>query len=143
MDQDDIGRLWQQAQRIDTTLRASKAQLPLLNRRRLRPTRFSREALFSSMARGQPILFDDLAIPVKRTSQLGTRDAVLATLRSGFPRGYKVRVRCGPSVTEKLTHLSIDELLRRWQRGTELVSVTDFHIRGSRVVRRMDCSPLS
>jgi hypothetical protein len=143
MDQSDIRRLFQRAQQIDKTLRVSKQQLPVLARRRLRPTSFSREGLFSAMARGQPILFHDLVVPVKRAGQLGMRNAVLGTLRSGFPQGHKVRVRCGYSETEKLVHLSVDEMLRRWEGDKHLVSVTDFHIRGSGVVRRMDCSPLS
>src|SRR6187200_1120899 len=108
MDQSDIRRLFQRAQQIDKTLRVSKQQLPVLARRRLRPTSFSREGLFSAMARGQPILFHDLVVPVKRARQLGMRNAVLGTLRSGFPQGHKVRVRCGYSETEKLVHLSVD-----------------------------------
>ena len=143
MEHSEIRRLWHRAQQIDTTLRVSKEQLPILARRRLQPTSYSRDALFSAMARGQPVLFRDLAVPVKQEDRLGTREAVLKSLRSGFPRGQKVRVRCGPSVTEKLVRLQIDELLRRWEGNKQLVSVTDFHIRGSRVVRRMDCSLLS
>src|ERR1041385_4206321 len=62
---DSIEQLWEQARAIDPTLKVTPHQLLALRRRRLRPVAFSRDLLFGAMARGQPILFSDLSVPVR------------------------------------------------------------------------------
>src|SRR5262249_26466055 len=112
-----------------------------LNRRRLRAVPFSREVLFSSMARGEPVIFADLPVPVRGDQRLGTSEAVLRALKAGLPGDMKIRARCGPA--EQRKYLAADELLRRW-RGTDArVIVTDLHIRGTRVMQNIDTSRLS
>jgi hypothetical protein len=132
---------WEQARRIDPTLDVSRCDLAALNRRRLRPVAFSRDVLFSCMARGEPVIFDDLPVPVRGEERVGVRAAVLRALMHGFPGDRKIRVRCGPSEQEK--NLVIGELLRRWSGTSARVNVTDLHIRGTKVMQRIDCSRLS
>lgn len=134
-------QLWAEAQKIDPTLKATPRELDALRRRRLQAVPFSREALFAAMARGEPILFNDFPVPVRGERRSGARNAVLNALRRGLPQDQKIRVRCGPSATMK--HVTRDDLLQRWQTRRGRVSVTDLHIRGTRVVRSIDCSNLS
>jgi hypothetical protein len=141
MRSETIRQLWAEARAIDPTLKVAPHQWDALARRQLRPVPFSRELLFSSMARGVPVIFDDLAVPIRRETTIGVREAVLRALREGFPRGEKVRIRCGASGTQR--HVTLEELLRRWERGKGRVSVTDMHIRGTKVMRKVDCSRLS
>jgi hypothetical protein len=133
-------QLWEQARQIDPTLKVLPHQLPSLGRRRLQPTPFSRNALFAAMRRGKPIVFDDLAVPVRGEIRLGVSVAVLQAMRAAVPRRSKIRVWCGPSATQK--YVTADELLRRWTGRRARVSVTDLHIRGTKVVRHIDCSQL-
>ena len=134
-------QLWADALRIDPTLAATRRQLAALPRRRIRPVAFSRAALFGAMDRGEPILFSDFPVRVRGERERGTRGAVLHALRTGLPDEGTIRVRCGASATQK--YVTRDELIRRWESGRSKVSVTDLHIRGSNVARRIDCSRLS
>jgi len=141
MTYEEMTRTWAQARGIDSTLRILEEHLPALRRRQLRPVAFCRETLFSSMARGRPILFENLPVPVRNEDRVGLGVAVAGALRSSFPRAHTVSVRCGPSSTKK--SLSVDELVRRWEQKAALVSVTDLHIRGTRVTDRIDTTRLS
>ena|ERR1043165_3256070 len=134
-------KLWAEAQKIDPTLKATPRELKALRRRRLQAVPFSREALFGAMAPGEPILFSDFPVPVRGERRSGVRDAVLRALCTGLPQDQKIRVRCGASGTKK--YISRDDLLRRWQARRGRVNVTDLHIRGTQVVRSIDCSNLS
>jgi hypothetical protein len=133
--------IWARAHRIDPSVTVSTRQVRALQRRRISSVSFSNEVLFTSMAKGRPVLFDDLAVPVRGEEAMGTRDAVVSALGKGFGRAEKVRVRCGPSRTSK--YLTVDQLLGRWSDDRAKVSVTDFHIRGTSVMRSIDCSRLS
>lgn len=132
---------WARAREIDPSLNVFPRHLAALARRELRPTAFSRDLLFSALAKGEPVLFEGLPVPVRGQEKLGDRQAVLRALAEGFPRREKVCVRCGPSATRR--SIPVAELLRRWESGRARVSVTDMHIRGSDVMRRIDCSRLS
>jgi hypothetical protein len=140
MDRQAMLQLWEQARQIDPTLKVSPRQFAPLRCRQLRPVSFSRDLLFSSMARGEPILVDDLPVPV-HGEELGVGQAVRRAMREGFPRNRKVRIRCGPSSYQK--QVVVEELLRRWTGGRARVSVTDMHIRGTNVMRNIDCARLS
>lgn len=137
---DSIEQLWEQARAIDPTLKVTPHQLLALRRRRLRPVAFSRDLLFGAMARGQPILFSDLSVPVRGEEELGVPNAVLQAMRAGFPRRRTICVRSGPSGTEK--HVVLDELLRRWTTNSGKISVTDLHIRKTGIKNHIDCSRL-
>ena len=134
-------QIWEQARRIDPSLRVSQRDLPVLRRRQLRAVPFSRELLFSRMATGEPILFSNLPVAVRGERELGAEQAVLHALRNGFPSDYKFQVRCGPSDSRK--SVILDELLRRWNGNRAQVSVTDLHIRGTKVTKHIDCAHLS
>src|SRR5258708_16312801 len=134
-------QIWEQARRIDPSLRVSQRDLPVLRRRQLRAVPFSRELLFSRMATGEPILFSNLPVAVRGERELGAEQAVLHALRNGFPSDYKFQVRCGPSDSRK--SVILDELLRRWNGNRAQVSVSDLHIHGPKVTKHIDCAHLS
>jgi hypothetical protein len=136
-----IAQTWDHARQIDPTLMASPRQLKALASRELRPVAFSRNLLFSSMAKGKPVLFKDLPVPVRGEDKLGPREALLRALDEGFSRRSRVLVRCGPS--GKLTRIPVAELVRRWASSRARVSVTDLHIRGTPLTKTIDCSCLS
>lgn len=133
--------LWEQARRVDRTLKLSPRDLPALCRRRVRPVPFSRQALFTAMTNGEPVIFTDLPVPVRGEDDVGVRKAVLKALASGFPPNRSIRIRSGPSEAQK--YVTIDELLRRWRGGRARVNVTDLHIRGTGLMRSIACSQLS
>ncbi len=133
--------VWDRAQQVDATLRVSTKGARALERRQVTPISFSRGAMFASMAAGRPVLFDDLPVGVSRERELGTREAVFRALEDSFGRREKVRVRCGPSRTPK--QLTVNQLLHRWAGHRAKVSVTDLHIRGTKIMKKIDCSPLS
>jgi hypothetical protein len=139
--QPTILEVWKRAGRIDPTLSLSRRHLSALSRRQLRPVSFSRELLFSCMAKGAPVLFKNLPVPVRGEHKLGVREAVLRALNAGFPRDFNVRVRCGPGATPR--RMVIEEMLRRWLSGRARISVTDLHIRGTRVMSGIQSSSLS
>ena len=134
--------IWRQARRIDPTLKVLQQHHIELNRRRIRPVAFSRNALFSSMAEAKPVVFTDVPVPVKGERELGARQAVLDSLRFGFPKYEKFRVRLGRDGYRR-EGLRVDELLRRWNGNRGLISVTDLHIRVSKLLKSIDCSTLS
>lgn len=134
--------IFKQARRIDPTLKISGKHLAELGRRRIHPVAFSRELLFSSMAAGKPVVFSNFPVPVRGERELGLRQAVFDSLRSGLPKHQTFRVRRGRD-GDRRQRLRVDELLRRWSGDRGLVSITDLHIRGSKLCRNVDCSALS
>lgn len=132
---------FEQAACLDRTLRVSREQLRSLCQRELQPVSFSRDRMFSCMRNGLPLLVTDLPVAVRGEQEYGVTDAILAALSEGFPKNRKIRVRCGPSGEERL--LVVKELLRRWTSGRARTHVTDLHIRGTAVSKRIDCSQFS
>jgi len=78
-------QLWEQARQIDPTLNVSRSSVSELRRRQLRPVSFSRERLFSRMAKGEPVLFDDLCIPSARCTAAWHPERSFARSRARFP----------------------------------------------------------
>jgi hypothetical protein len=135
--------VWARAQRIDRTLRLSEKHYAELARRQVRPVAFSRQALFSSMAEGMPVVFSDVSVPVRWEHERGTRQAVQDNLRAGYPEDKKFRIRLGRDGYRR-EGLCIDDLLLRWNGSRGLVNVTDLHLRRSkRLFKSIDCSALS
>jgi hypothetical protein len=134
-------RHWERAREIDHTVTVTRQQARALEGRQLTSVPFSRDRLFQSMARGEPVLFDGVPVRVRHERRLGTAAAVGRALRDSFGPSDRVRVRCGPSRTIK--YLTVAELLDRWASERARVSVTDLHIRGTGMVSRIDCSRLS
>jgi hypothetical protein len=133
--------IWSQARQIDPSLKVSPKHLAELNRRRIRPVAFSRQALFSAMAKGKPVLFYNVPVPVQGEHEFGLRQAVFDSLRSRLPKQQKFSVRLGRD-GERRHNLRIDQLLDRWS-SDKLVCITDLHIRGTQLCRSIDTSALS
>src|SRR2546421_1336825 len=125
MKDDAMRQVWAYARTIDPTLKVARHQWGALARRQLRPVPYSRDLLFSSMARGVPVIFENLPVPIRHERALGVREALMRALRDGFPGSEKVRIRCGAAGAQQ--HVTLEELLRRWERGKGRVSVTDMH----------------
>ena len=134
--------IFTQARRIDPTLKLAPKHHAEMARRQIHPVAFSREALFSAMAAGKLVVFTDVPVPVKGEQELGRRQAVFQSLRSGFRKRQTFRVRQGRD-GERRQRLRVDELLRRWSGDRGLVNITDLHIRGSKLFKSIDCSALS
>jgi hypothetical protein len=134
--------IFEQARRTDPTLKVLPKHQAELGRRRIRPVPYSREAMFAAMAAGKPVVFKNVPVPVQGEHELGLRQAVFENLRSGFPRSQTFRVRQGRD-GERRESLRADELMRRWSSHRGLVNITDLHIRGSKLHRRIDCSELT
>ncbi|MGO4711378.1 hypothetical protein [Bradyrhizobium sp. 2TAF24] len=137
-----VSELWDQARQIDPTLKMSRKQFAELARRRLMPTRYSRDLVFSAMAAGRPVVVSDLAVPVRGEHELGARTAVFEALRDGFPKSHRFAIRLGRSGQQRV-RLRADELMRRWINPRTRVSIPDLHIRGSELYRAIDCTTLS
>jgi hypothetical protein len=131
--------IWEDAARIDPSVTASRQQRRALAEKQLRPVSFSRHLLFCSMQQGRPLLTEGLTVPVAG-AQSGVRDAVLRALLDGFPRRRTVRVEHGPHF--RAQHIPMRELVDHWTSGRK-ITVTDLHIRGTRVLEGIDCTPLS
>lgn len=134
-------KLWETACKFDQSLRIRLRHKRTLREKRLFPVRFTRGRLFSSLARGEPVVFRDLSVAVRNERKIGTESAVIQAIRSGFPRGMKVRARTGRA--ETIRWLPISAILRRWQNRSAIVNVTDLHIRGTGLERLIDTSNLS
>ena len=128
--------IFEQARRIDPTLKVPDKHRAELGRHRLHPVAYSRETLFASMAAGKPVVFRDVPVPVRGERELGLRQAVFENLRSGFAKDETFRVRRGRDGERRET-LRVDELLRRWSGDRGLVNITDLHIRGSKLFKRI------
>jgi len=137
----ELRSLWHQAAELDDTLRAGDDDLALLAAKRIHPEPYTREKLFSRMSHGRPVVFNDYVVPLRG----GDRGDIAATLvdlyRHGFPRSQKARVQRGPGRYRK--QVSVHELLDVWQRGRGVISVTDLHVRGTRVTKTMNIDGLA
>lgn len=133
--------LWSTAARFDPQLRFKPELLPRLRRKQVHPRPYGREALFEAMACGRPVVLSGVHVPVHRADELGTRDALVQLLSHGMPRSTRARAQIGPQHVRR--HLTVPELMRRWASGRHIVSVTDLHIRDTRLEERIDTRELS
>lgn len=132
---------WDYAAEIDGTCRIAARHRRELMRRQILARPYSRNRLFTSMARGEPVVFSNLDVPF-RVAGLSADPAKIADSFAGeLGEVTRVRVRVGPS--QRLTKLSAPELIRRWSDGQAVVNVTDLQIRGTRVTKLIDVTPLS
>jgi hypothetical protein len=138
----DLITLWDEAACIDETLKVGEQYTPILKRKRVKPTRFSRTLMFSQMSQGQVCLFDNLQVPVRRNGHGNDMQEVLAEgIRSGFPRARTAGIQMGRS--RQRCRMGIPEVMRRWQGGRSILSVTDLHIRETKFDEVIDTTPLS
>ncbi|MDP9107220.1 MAG: hypothetical protein M3N49_14980 [Candidatus Eremiobacteraeota bacterium] len=133
--------IWERAARLDPTLAVAGGDLAALRRRKIRAVPYSRERLFTEMAAGRPVIFTDFAVRVDGPPDAAVREKLLEVYRTGFPRKRRARVQVGPS--QRRSTLPVPEMLRRWDSGRAIISVTDLHIRGTRVERALGVDELS
>lgn len=93
------------------------------------------------MARGDPVVFDDLVVPFRRSGLANDPAAIAECFARALGRATRVPVRVGPS--QRCRWLSVPELIRRWNSRRGVVNVTDLHIRGTPLTRLIDVAPLS
>ncbi len=126
---------------FDPALRGGADLHRRLAPKRIRPKHATREALFTAIAEGHPALLTDIPVPVVGARRRGLQAALLSLLQASFAPGELVRAQVGARYVRR--RLAISELLRRWQSGRHLVSVTDLHVRGTRLERDIDTGQLS
>jgi hypothetical protein len=141
MDRQAMAVLWSNASTIDESLRPSSKRLNALCRKMRFASTYSRRRLFSAVLTGEPVIFNDAPISVRRRSGEQGVPAVLNLLREGFGRRTRVVVRVGPSA--KKESMTVSELVRRWERTSSRVCVTDLHFRDTPVEGALNLNPVS
>jgi len=136
-----ICELWNDAAGFDPTLSARPAHLAALKRKHVLARPYAREALFEAMARGEPAVFSGVHVPVAQAAELGLQAALVKAICGAFKPGERAGAQVGPSRSRR--KLPVRELMRRWNSGHHLVSVTDLHIRGTRLERQINTDDLS
>jgi hypothetical protein len=139
MTRQDLEKVWQFASSVDPTLRGWESAASLLRRKYLRAHPYTRSHLFSRMMKGQPNLFIDFPVRLKQESH----DKRLA-LRNTIKRGFSIRAAASVQLnSSRCTRMSVKDLLKRWERGRSVVSVTDLHFRKTRFEESIDAAALS
>ncbi len=141
MSNDDNRAIWDDAAAFDNTLRANEKQLGQLGRKRILPRPYTREEMFEAMASGKPAVLSGLQVPVKGAGQAELADTLARIISQSFKTAERISVQAGPSRARK--KIAVPELMRRWRSGRHLVSVTDLHIRGTRLEREIQTDELS
>lgn len=138
---DGVWETWKAAARADSKIKLRRRHLPGIERLQVHPEPYSRRALFSKICAGVPVLFDDFQLPVTTRNGESPAEAVERLLHTAFVDAETARVQLGPSRTR--TRLRIPEIMARWARRRALVSVIDFHIRGSALESSLGLETLS
>lgn len=133
--------LWDEAASIDRTLKAHERNLPLLKRKRVKPIPYSRSLMFSQMSRGQVCLFENLRVPVRGSDGGDLREVLAEGIRSGFPKSRTARIQKGRS--RQRCRMRVPEVIRRWEGGRSILSVTDLHFRETKFDDVIDTTALS
>ena len=136
-----LPELWEEAARIDPTLKLHRRDVAALRQKQIRPERFSRDRLFSRMSRGQVSLFSDCPVFFKDGFSPHSPQALAELITTGFPASQTARVQTGPSRT--IHRLKVPEVMRRWQAGRARLGVTDLHFRDTRFEKTVAYSPLN
>lgn len=132
---------WTEAAGFDPTIRLRAADWPILRRKQIRAEPYSRTKLYRHMARGRPVLFSDFPSPIRVRRGQGLRETLEKLILNGFPESQKARVQVGP---KRYRHnLPLPDLFKRWAAGRAIISVTDLHVRGTRLERDLDLAVLS
>lgn len=133
---------------FDSALQASSKVLERLTRKRLRPqtaslssTSGTAKVLFTAVASGQPVLLNNVRVPVVHEHELGLQPALLKAIARAFKSNEKASAQVGRKGARG--QLAISELLRRWESNRHVVSITDLHVRNTRLERDVDTAELS
>jgi len=126
---------------FDPALRATADVLRRLAWKRVHPRIGTREGLFTAIAEGRPAILSDIQVPVAGALEHGLQTALLRALHAVFRRDQSASAQVGPNRLHR--RIAISELIRRWQSGRHLVSITDLHVRGTRLERDINTDQLS
>jgi hypothetical protein len=137
----DMLELWEEASRIDPTLRGYRQGGAALLKKQIHLESFSRERLFSRMSQGQVSLFSNCPVFFKDGLSSRLPQTLADRIITGFPASQTARVQTGPSRT--IYRLKVPEVMRRWQASRALVGVTDLHFRGTQFEKAIDYSALN
>jgi hypothetical protein len=131
--------IWECAAVFDNSLATRPNQLRALAAKRVTFEHFSRSRLFREMLSGEPALFSNFPISLRGPSAGSRSDSILEEIRVGFPRAVRARYRVDGSVG----HLSVPDVVDRWQLGRSTFGVTDLHYIGTRFDRRLNTLALN
>lgn len=132
---------WERAADLDKTLKVGNQDLFLLKKKRVTPIPYSRLLMFSRMAKGQISLFNNLKVPVSNDSGNDLRSVLTNGISTGFPKSRTARIQMGRS--GRRCRMRVAEVMRRWQSGRTILSVTDLHFRGTKFYEVINTSALS
>jgi hypothetical protein len=132
---------WDLAATVDPSLRLRPQHLRALARRQVPIIRYSRERLFTSMANGSPVIFNDFRVPLRRKSLHNNKAGLAEAFAQLLPKHERVRVRAGPS--HQRSYLLTPELMKRWNGKKAVLNITDLYARGTPITRLIDTTPLS
>src|SRR5436305_15142953 len=122
----DFALLWEFAAKADPSLRSWQRSMPALKRKQLRVRPYTRARHFLRMMKGQASVFTNFSVPLKQEGLKDRRAVLLEVIGNGFP----TRQTAGAQVhSSHCTRMKVSELIRRWERGRSIVSVTDLHFR--------------
>ena len=137
----DLITLWDDASSIDRTLKVHERNLTLLKKKRVEPTPYSRSTMFSQMSHGRICLFENLRVPVRGGDGGDLREVLAEGIRSGFPKSRTARIQKGRS--RRRCRMRVPEVIRRWEGGRSILSVTDLHFRETKFDDVIDTTALS
>ena len=137
----DTKKTWILAADFDPALRAGPKLMTALEDKRVSPQRATREALFTAIAKSRPAILAGVHVPVKRSERIGLQSALIDALTSAFKNGETANAQIGSTRVRR--RLAVSELIRRWETGRHLVGVTDLHIRGTALERKVNTDQLS
>lgn len=136
-----IMTLWNEAAAVDRTLKIRERDIPDLRRKRVKQTPYNRSQMFERMGQGQVSLFTNLRVPIWKRPSEDLRGFLIEGIRNGFPASRTARIQKGRS--SQRCRMKVPEVMRRWQGGRAILSVTDLHFRRTKFDKIVDTSGLS
>jgi hypothetical protein len=132
---------WDLAATVDPSLGLRAHHQAALAKRRVPVIHYSRDRLFTSLANGSPVIFDDFRVPLRRKSLRDNKAGLAEVFAQLLPKHKKVRVRTGPS--HQRSYLLTPELIKRWNGKRAVLNITDLRARRTPITRLIDTTPLS
>ena len=137
---DDL-EIWRRAAAFDPTLGAAPRLSSSLAMKRVSAEPFTRQLLFQRMADGDISLFTGLSVLPAKHAHSDPCRLLADTLRKSFPSAESVRVATGRRGLRRT--VPVATLVDRWEDRRALISITDLHIRGTRLDGVIDTDVLS
>ncbi|MCW3125626.1 MAG: hypothetical protein JWO03_1284 [Bacteroidetes bacterium] len=102
---------------------------------------YSRKKLYDNMAAGVISVFNDYPMRKDKAYAQSDLSGLIKNLKTGLPRKAPLYIRAGKSRTKY--KVTVDETIRKWQRGKAVFGVTDLHFRGTKFYDMVDAESLS